>query len=124
MLVERARNDELSLATSLGGRKRPHCPVSLQRSSFLLPTRHEGAVYHARVGFVADTVLLPPTPVAIVVFAFGLVLYFIPSIVAAGRHALSTGLVTFNVLLGWTMIGWAAALVVALVRPSRQRSAV
>ena len=60
----------------------------------------------------------------LVVLAFSLVLYLLPSIIAGGRHALSAGLVVFNVLLGWTMIGWAVALVAALVRSPRRRSAL
>ena len=43
-------------------------------------------------------------------------LYFIPSIVASKRdHPQSLAIVALNLLLGWTFIGWVAALVWALM---------
>jgi hypothetical protein len=43
-------------------------------------------------------------------------LYFLPAIVAAYRHHPSANAITaLNLLLGWTLIGWVAALVWALV---------
>ena len=48
----------------------------------------------------------------LVVIAF---LYFIPSVVAAMRHHHQTGpIVALNLLLGWTLLGWVAALVWSL----------
>jgi hypothetical protein len=46
-------------------------------------------------------------------------IYLLPSYVAARRrHANMPALFAFNVLLGWTFLGWALALVWALWRPS------
>jgi uncharacterized membrane protein YqaE (UPF0057 family) len=43
------------------------------------------------------------------------VLYFIPTIVAASRKTPNSGSIfVVNLLLGWTMIGWIAALVKAI----------
>jgi T4 superinfection immunity protein len=45
-------------------------------------------------------------------FGFGLVMYFLPSILAFARNKRdTTGIVLLNFLLGWTMIGWVVALV-------------
>ncbi|GAB3434995.1 superinfection immunity protein [Flindersiella endophytica] len=49
--------------------------------------------------------------------------YLLPSIIAVARKAPSAGsAVVINVLLGWTLIGWAVALAVAC--RSRQPSTV
>ncbi len=46
---------------------------------------------------------------------FGVGLYFIPAIIAAVRHTHNaTGILLLNVFLGWTVIGWFAALLMAL----------
>lgn len=43
-----------------------------------------------------------------------LVLYFVPSVVAAARKAKATApVVVINVLLGWTVLGWVVALAMA-----------
>jgi Superinfection immunity protein len=45
----------------------------------------------------------------------GVGLYFLPSLVAAARHAHNTGgIFIFNLLLGWTGIGWFIALIMAI----------
>ena len=45
-------------------------------------------------------------------FGFGFLMYFLPSIIAFGRHKRDTGsIVLLNFFLGWTMIGWVIALV-------------
>jgi Superinfection immunity protein len=45
-------------------------------------------------------------------------LYFLPAIVAAWRHHSSVNAIaTLNLFLGWTLIGWVAALVWALAGP-------
>ena len=45
-----------------------------------------------------------------------IVLYFVPMIVAMMRKHPQTGAITIlNILLGWTFLGWAAALVWAFV---------
>ena len=46
---------------------------------------------------------------------FGLALYFLPAIVAAVRHTHNaTGVLLLNLFLGWTVIGWFVALLMAL----------
>ena len=51
----------------------------------------------------------------VVALVAGAVLYFIPSVVAAMRHHHQTGpIVALNLLLGWTLLGWVAALVWSL----------
>jgi Superinfection immunity protein len=46
---------------------------------------------------------------------FGFALYFLPAIIAAVRHTHnSTGILLLNLFLGWTMIGWFVALLIAI----------
>ena len=46
---------------------------------------------------------------------FGLAFYFLPAIVAAARHTHnSAGILLLNLFLGWTVVGWFVALVMAL----------
>jgi len=46
---------------------------------------------------------------------FPLELYFVPAIVAAARHTHNaTAILLINVFFGWTVIGWFAALLMAL----------
>lgn len=48
-------------------------------------------------------------------FGFGLVFYFLPTIVAFARSKRdSTSILVLNFFLGWTAIGWVIALVWAL----------
>jgi hypothetical protein len=43
------------------------------------------------------------------------VFYFLPAIIAAARHTHnSAGIVLLNIFLGWTLIGWVVALLLAL----------
>lgn len=44
---------------------------------------------------------------------FFLCIYFIPSAVASGKKG-AAGIVALNILLGWTFLGWALALIWAL----------
>ncbi len=45
----------------------------------------------------------------------GVGIYFLPSLVALGRHAHnSTGIFLVNLFLGWTVVGWFVALILAL----------
>ena len=47
---------------------------------------------------------------------FFIVLYFLPTMIAAGRgHQRMAAVVALNVLTGWTFIGWVVALVWALI---------
>ena len=53
------------------------------------------------------------------VVAITLGIYFIPAIVAAFKqHHNQTAIFFLNMFLGWTFIGWVAALVWAVSRPS------
>jgi hypothetical protein len=46
---------------------------------------------------------------------FGIGLYFFPSIVAAVRHTHNTAVILLvNLFFGWTLIGWVAALLMAI----------
>jgi hypothetical protein len=48
----------------------------------------------------------------IFIFAVALFLYLLPTIVAVGRGHHNAGpIVVINLLLGWTFLGWIAALV-------------
>jgi hypothetical protein len=48
-------------------------------------------------------------------FGFGLVMYFLPSIVALARSKRDlAAIVLLNFFLGWTLIGWVVALVWAV----------
>jgi hypothetical protein len=48
------------------------------------------------------------------VFAVPTMLYFLPTLVALSRQARgSAGIVGLNLLLGWTVVGWVVALVLA-----------
>jgi hypothetical protein len=58
-----------------------------------------------------------------VAFAFGVGIYFLPTIVALARHAIRWPTVAVvNVLLGWSLIGWAVALVMAFRTTKSPRS--
>ena len=57
--------------------------------------------------------------VAVILLVIVLPLYFLPTIVAAIRKTENIGwVVLINVLLGWTLIGWAVALAMAVSSPS------
>lgn len=50
---------------------------------------------------------------------FFLALYFLPSLIAGGRHLHERVPITMlNLFLGWTFIGWVVALIWAIVAPS------
>jgi hypothetical protein len=52
-------------------------------------------------------------------FMVFLALYFLPSLIASGRHLHErTGIVLLNVFLGWTCIGWVIALIWAIAAPA------
>jgi hypothetical protein len=52
----------------------------------------------------------------LVVSLIGMLVYFVPTMVAAGKHHYSTlGIFLLNLLLGWTGIGWLIALIWALM---------
>ena len=57
--------------------------------------------------------------VVLVLFLLGFVLYFVPAFVAGSRgHPNAMAIVALNLLLGWTFLGWAAALVWAFTGPA------
>ena len=57
------------------------------------------------------------------ILVVSLVMYLIPTIIALGRAAQHTfALFTFNFLLGWTLIGWIAAIVWAVRGGKRNRA--
>ena len=52
----------------------------------------------------------------ILVVAFGLPVYFVPTIIAAIRQTRNLiAIILLNVLAGWTILGWVASLVWAIV---------
>ena len=49
------------------------------------------------------------------VLLFGGLLYFLPAIIAALRQTHNaTGILLLNIFLGWTVVGWFVALLLAL----------
>ena len=53
-----------------------------------------------------------------------IVFYLLPSFVAAVRHHHNEGaIVALNILAGWTILGWIAALVWALTNAPRHEAA-
>jgi DNA-directed RNA polymerase subunit RPC12/RpoP len=56
--------------------------------------------------------------VGLLLFAFLLAIYFLPALVASGRRHYNRGaILVLNLFLGWTLIGWVAALVWACMNP-------
>ena len=52
-------------------------------------------------------------------FLMGIGLYLLPALIAHGRNLDSRAAITlFNLFLGWTFIGWVAALIWALTAPA------
>lgn len=50
----------------------------------------------------------------------GVGIYFLPSLIAVARHTHnSTGIFLFNLFLGWTVIGWVIALLIAVCSSPR-----
>ena len=59
--------------------------------------------------------------VGLLVAALSLAVYVLPSIVAGSRHKRNPGaIVALNLLAGWTVVGWVAALVWALTHDRRE----
>ncbi|MDE0178227.1 MAG: superinfection immunity protein [Gammaproteobacteria bacterium] len=60
----------------------------------------------------------PKELVVIVVLAIMLLTYFIPTVVAMVRkHHNTTAIFVLNLFLGWSLLGWVAALVWAVTKP-------
>lgn len=54
---------------------------------------------------------------AIISLAIGFGLYFAPALIAGHlKHRQFTGILLLNMLLGWTFIGWVAALIWAVLK--------
>ena len=54
--------------------------------------------------------------IGIIVGIIGLIVYFIPTIVAIVRHHRNLlAIILVNIFLGWTFIGWLVALIWAIV---------
>jgi Superinfection immunity protein len=67
---------------------------------------------------LADTTAPAPGGVGIVFLLVVALLYFIPTILAKGRNHHNAGAVfVINLLLGWTLVGWAVALAWAFTTP-------
>ena len=58
-----------------------------------------------------------------IVFAMGLCIYFVPTIVALSRkHLQKTAIILLNIFLGWTFIGWVVALVWSVMRTNNPQN--
>ncbi|WP_256207167.1 superinfection immunity protein [Pseudomonas sp. P97.38] len=55
---------------------------------------------------------------SIVFFPCAIALYFYPTICAIGEHPKATPIFALNLLAGWTFVGWVAAFIWALNKPS------
>ncbi len=66
----------------------------------------------AAIGEQGDMILALVSMVAMIV------LYFLPGIIAIRRkHHNDTAILVLNLLLGWTVLGWIAALIWSLTSP-------
>jgi len=65
-----------------------------------------------------DGVIMEGALFLILLVIIGIVIYFIPTIVALNKkHVNTTPIILVNVLLGWSLIGWVVALVWAFKKP-------
>ncbi len=61
--------------------------------------------------------LIVNTWLAIIVLSTALYIYFVPSLLAKTRyHRSSTAIFLLNTFLGWTFLGWVAALIWAAMK--------
>jgi hypothetical protein len=61
----------------------------------------------------------PPLVAGLISICFLLGCYFLPTIVAWLRyHRQAVAIFVLNLLLGWTVLGWIAALVWAFIKPA------
>lgn len=59
----------------------------------------------------------------LLILAFGLAIYLIPTFVALGRKKQNAlAIAALNVVLGWTLVGWAGALVWACLKDKGQEA--
>lgn len=62
-------------------------------------------------------------PTAMVLIVVGLALYFAPSAIASGRgHPNAAAIFALNLFLGWTLLGWVAALVWGLTAIPKEQT--
>lgn len=55
----------------------------------------------------------------VIVVIFAVLIYFLPALIALSRHhGNATAIFFLNLFLGWTLLGWVAALVWGLTKPS------
>lgn len=60
-------------------------------------------------------------PVVLIVFGLAMGLYFLPALVASNRRHHQTAAITvLNLFLGWTLLGWVAALIWASTAVQRR----
>ena len=57
----------------------------------------------------------------IVLVVLGIIIYFVPSIVAKNKKNLGA-ILCLNIFLGWTVLGWVGALVWACASPEEKRN--
>lgn len=58
--------------------------------------------------------------VALLTIVVMIAAYFLPSIIAVRRnHHNATAILILNIAFGWTLFGWVAALIWAVMNPSR-----
>lgn len=56
---------------------------------------------------------------ALLILVFGLIIYFIPSIIASNnKHHNAGAIQVLNFFLGWTILGWLIALIWACTKPA------
>ncbi|MDN4292758.1 superinfection immunity protein [Citrobacter freundii] len=61
----------------------------------------------------------------IVILVIAIALYLLPGIIASSReHKNSTAIWVLNIVLGWSFLGWVAALVWAFTNPGIQPESV
>ncbi len=66
---------------------------------------------------------IPAIPLSILAILF--IPYFVPSIIAfARKHSNAVPILLLNIFLGWTFLGWIAALVWSLTTPSETRTPI
>lgn len=69
---------------------------------------------------VVFVLLVPDALVPMALLVFGVPMYILPTLIANQRnHHNALAIAALNLLLGWTFVGWALALVWALTEPKR-----
>ncbi len=64
-----------------------------------------------------------PWEIILILFIFSV--YFVPTTVAVVRHAKQKlGIILFNILAGWTLVGWIIAIVWAITADRKTSSLI